>query len=96
MFYSFNSHISTGHHGLTIESEGFRASPDEVFGFDLVAELFGRVRIKEGEVSLVDPVPKDFTVDFGRRHLAEELTVGTLEAVGVGRRVMGQLRHGIV
>jgi hypothetical protein len=44
----------------------------------------------------VDPVPEDLTVDFGRRHLTEELTVRALKAVGVGRRVMGQLRHGIV
>jgi hypothetical protein len=95
MLYSFNSHIITRGHGLTIESEGFRASPDEVFVFDLVAELFGRVRVKEGEVSLVDPVPKDLAVDLLLGDLTEEVAVGALETVSVAIRVIGELRHSV-
>jgi hypothetical protein len=81
---------------MAIESEGFRASPDEVFGFDLVAELFGCVRIKEGEVFFVDPVPEYLTVDLLLRDLTEEVTVGTLKVVGLALRVIGELRHDIV
>jgi hypothetical protein len=66
---------------MAIESEGFRASPDEIIGFHLVADLFGRVRVKVREVFLVDPVPKYLTVDRFVRYLAEEVTVGTLEAI---------------
>ena len=50
--------------------------------------------IKEGIVLFVDPVPEYLTVNFVCGHLTEEPAVGTLEAVGVARRVMGQLRHG--
>jgi hypothetical protein len=54
------------------------------------------VRIKEGEVSLVDPVPKDLAVDLLLGDLTEEVTVGTLKVVGIALRVIGELRHDIV
>jgi hypothetical protein len=53
------------------------------------------VRIKEGEVSLVDPVPEYLAVDLLLGDLTEEVTVGTLEAVGVAIRVIGELRHSV-
>jgi len=70
------------------------APPYETFGFNPVAYLFGCVGIKEGIVFFIGPVPEYLTIDFGTRHLTEELAVRTLEDVGVARRIMGQLIHG--